>query len=288
VTDNYGIPFSAVQVKTPAPGNAYSALTKRHYAMLKRFQHAYAKYGGEEIVVGAVEAGKTCQPDTWLSRPIGSQGGNLFGYITLYTDKGNEVGFAFLGERSTTPPAQEAVTAFTKLAAQAGAMLRPGFLAALGVARVFEPAALWLTFLMSVLGESQFINRRRDCTLLVNPFAASIWAIEKVKERKESAKREGTAPAKPVAKRYSLAHESYEWACAKRPDLVGEGRGLYPPALYEHAKNHWPGYADAKMNWPTYGTWTRYGREYERLTTGRKNTPRSGRTGRSVPSQDDL
>jgi len=98
----------------------------------------------------------------------------------------------------------------------------------------------------------------------------------------------GGAATAHASKRYKLAYDSYQWACAQRPDLVGQDRGRYPTDLYEYGKQNWPGYAEAKMNLPAYGTWTRYVREYERLTTGPKNTPRGGRTGRSVLSKDDL
>jgi len=98
----------------------------------------------------------------------------------------------------------------------------------------------------------------------------------------------GGAATAQVSKRYKLAHESYEWACAERPDLVGEGRGRYPPDLHKHVMQNWPGYTEAKMKCPAFETWTKYVREYERLTTGPKNTRRSGRTGRNVLSQDDL
>jgi len=105
----------------------------------------------------------------------------------------------FLEAQSATPAAEQAATVFSNLAAKAGAILRPDTLATLGVARAFEPAALWMTFLMTVLRESQFIKPRRDCTLLVNPFAASVWAIEKLTARKEPAEGAGAASAEPAS-----------------------------------------------------------------------------------------
>ena len=114
-------------------------------------------------------------------------------------------------------------------------------------------------------------------------------------------------PAKPVAKRYKLAFESYLWACEKRPDLTRKDR--YPETLYDYAKNNWTGYADtaeasrrvsaqdaerdtdtsAEAACPSYETWTRYIREYERLKNGPGNTPRAVRPlGRSIVRHKEM
>jgi hypothetical protein len=94
-------------------------------------------------------------------------------------------------------------------------------------------------------------------------------------------------PAKPVAKRYERAFESYEWAATNRPDLAAKGR--YSKALYDYVKDRWPGYGEDNPPCPPYETWTRYIRQHELLTTGRSNMARSGRLlGHNIVSQDAL
>ena len=75
--------------------------------------------------------------------------------------------------------------------------------------------------------------------------------------------------------------------------------------MYRHIKENWPGYADSPdaaagptqgkapeheaTLCPSFETWQRYVREYERLTTGPKNTPRGGReTGHSVVKRSEI
>jgi len=88
------------------------------------------------------------------------------------------------------------------------------------------------------------------------------------------------APKSSMAPRYRLAGESYKWACTEQPELLKEGR--YSDALYKYVKDNWPEYGAPGPECPNIGTWRRYVRAYEKLTTGSKNTTRQGRRGRSI------
>lgn len=95
----------------------------------------------------------------------------------------------------------------------------------------------------------------------------------------------GGPPRIPLAVKKAWA--SYEWVCRVRPDLPddnGNGQALGTLAQHdcirEHGCNAYPDGA------PAFETWQRYLREYNRLTAGRKNTPRAGRAGRSIVRGD--
>jgi hypothetical protein len=79
-----------------------------------------------------------------------------------------------------------------------------------------------------------------------------------------------------------LAHNSYEWVCEKRPDLVPSGRSRFKEAMHKAVKDSWQGYSDAGVACPCFETWKRYVREYERIVTGPTNTSRTGRIGKSI------
>jgi len=103
---------------------------------------------------------------------------------------------------------------------------------------------------------------------------------------KMAAESTRVCPRPMIPKRYGLAHESYEWACKKQPSLLQKDR--YSDALYKYVKENWPGYGDDGVKCPPKGTWARYVREYERLTTGPKNTSLQDRGGRSIVHQDEV
>lgn len=92
-----------------------------------------------------------------------------------------------------------------------------------------------------------------------------------------------------VPPRVLLAHESYEWVCREWPDLVPTDRKMrYAEKMYNCVKELCPSYTD-KVKCPSFGTWKRHIREYERLTKGPKNSPRAGReTGHSVVTPEQV
>ena len=98
-------------------------------------------------------------------------------------------------------------------------------------------------------------------------------------------KEEAGGPTEAPSPCQRLAGESYEWACKKRPELLAKGR--YSNDLYQYVKENWQGYSDPGPACPPKETWARYVREYERLTTGSKNTPRQGRLGRSIVPENE-
>lgn len=90
------------------------------------------------------------------------------------------------------------------------------------------------------------------------------------------------------------AGESFEWVCSKRPDLVPpEGS----PERYTRKQHDYirefggPSYpleGDQRSTVPSWETWSRYVREYLRLTEGRRNEPRRGGPSRSEIAPDEL
>jgi len=90
------------------------------------------------------------------------------------------------------------------------------------------------------------------------------------------------------------AGESFEWVCSKRPDLVPpEGS----PERYTRKQHDYirefggpsdPLEADQRSTVPSWETWSRYVREYLRLTEGRRNEPRRGGPSRSADAPDEL
>lgn len=90
------------------------------------------------------------------------------------------------------------------------------------------------------------------------------------------------------------AGASLEWVQRERPDLApgAVSKERYTRDQYEYVReNGGPAYPlddHDRGTVPAWETWSRYVREYLRLTEGRVNFPRRGRTGRSLVRPDDL
>jgi len=99
-----------------------------------------------------------------------------------------------------------------------------------------------------------------------------------------------TPKLKPSVRR---AGASFEWVCRERPELVetaASGRRTPTDRQYEHIKCHGcEAYPGGKGGGPgSRETWKRYVRDYLKATEGPVNTSRSGRTGRSIVTPDQL
>jgi hypothetical protein len=108
---------------------------------------------------------------------------------------------------------------------------------------------------------------------------------------------DGSQPVRPsnaMPDAVSRAGASLEWVRGERPDLMPpDGAGeRYTRSQYDYIReNGCPAYeTDSKGNpvVPAWDTWSRYVRDYLRRTLGRVNTPRAGRTGRSIVRQEDI
>jgi hypothetical protein len=102
----------------------------------------------------------------------------------------------------------------------------------------------------------------------------------------------GVAPTTSrIPDRFRRAHESYEWVCSERPDLVpGQENVRFAKAMHGYVREHdCPAYPGDDRP-PAYETWKRYIREYERLTEGPKNASRAGRErgSRSIVRPDQI
>lgn len=90
------------------------------------------------------------------------------------------------------------------------------------------------------------------------------------------------------------AGASLEWVRRERPDLAPDtGSGeRYSQDQYEYIHEHggpsYPLDERDRSTVPSWGTWSRYVREFLRLTEGRVNEPRRGRAGRSIVRPEDL
>ncbi|HED52827.1 MAG TPA: hypothetical protein ENJ00_01320 [Phycisphaerales bacterium] len=90
------------------------------------------------------------------------------------------------------------------------------------------------------------------------------------------------------------AGASLEWVRRERPDLAPEEatRGRYTKEQYDYIReNGGPAYPldeQDQSTVPSWETWSRYVREFLRLTEGRVNFPRRGRTGRSLVRPDEI
>lgn len=89
------------------------------------------------------------------------------------------------------------------------------------------------------------------------------------------------------------AGESLEWIRRERPDLAPgvADKERYTREQYDHIREHGGPYPLDDRNRttvPAWETWSRYVRDYLRLTEGRVNFPRRGRTGRSLVRPDEL
>ncbi|MCH8269998.1 MAG: hypothetical protein IH985_02145 [Planctomycetes bacterium] len=83
-----------------------------------------------------------------------------------------------------------------------------------------------------------------------------------------------------------LAGASLEWLGTKRADLIPDGQATEDErkSQWEYLRDHGcPAYPDSI---PSFETWTKYVRDYLRLTKGPRNTSRAGRTGRSIVRSD--
>ena|GEM_PF-2724324 len=89
------------------------------------------------------------------------------------------------------------------------------------------------------------------------------------------------------------AGESLEWVQRERPDLAPgpTTKERYTREQYDHIREHGGPYPlddHDRTTVPVWDTWSRYVREYLRLTEGRVNFPRRGRSGRSLVRPDEL
>ena len=89
-----------------------------------------------------------------------------------------------------------------------------------------------------------------------------------------------TPEAREPPERLRTAHAAFEQAMEKCPrDMLPKSEKVrYTKAMHEWARENCEGVPD------DFNTWTRYVREYERLTGRSKNTPKARRTGRSIVS----
>jgi hypothetical protein len=84
------------------------------------------------------------------------------------------------------------------------------------------------------------------------------------------------------------------WVRRERPELAPDAAGgeRYSKAQYDYIREHggpsYPLEDDRRSTVPAWDTWSRYVREYLRLTEGRRNEPRRGGTSRSVVRPEDL
>lgn len=109
----------------------------------------------------------------------------------------------------------------------------------------------------------------------------------------------------PVAKTRTLsdaaarAGESLEWVRRECPDLIpnagetpGQRTPRYTPAQHEHIREYecpaYPRDQNGRSTVPPLESWTRYVREYLLFKDGPTNSPRGGRTGRSMVSPDQV
>lgn len=90
------------------------------------------------------------------------------------------------------------------------------------------------------------------------------------------------------------AGASLEWVRNERPELAPDAVSgeRYSKEQYDHIREHggpsYPLEGDRRSTVPSWDTWTRYVREYLRLTEGRRNEPRRGGTSRSVVRPEDV
>lgn len=90
------------------------------------------------------------------------------------------------------------------------------------------------------------------------------------------------------------AGASLEWVRRERPDLAPDAtsKERYTREQYGHIREHcglaYPLDENDRSPVPVWETWSRYVREYLRLTDGQVNFPRRGRTGRSLVRPDEI
>jgi hypothetical protein len=149
--------------------------------LLRKFQDAYGTCGHKRLIVGVVEAGTVFKASDWM--PEMSCGLRRLGGVALTGEGGLRLRFEFLLVRGipedSSRPAGERLW---ELCAEAGAKL-PGTVAqALCVAREEDPAGLWLTLVVTLLGSTPYVLEGENCVLLPNPFAASVRVLEQFPE----------------------------------------------------------------------------------------------------------
>lgn len=90
------------------------------------------------------------------------------------------------------------------------------------------------------------------------------------------------------------AGASLEWVRKERPELAPDAASdeRYSKDQYDYIREHggpsYPLEGDRRSTVPAWDTWSRYVREYLRLTEGRRNEPRRGGTSRSAVRPEDL
>lgn len=115
-----------------------------------------------------------------------------------------------------------------------------------------------------------------------DPDAPAQLATEAVVQREGS-----PVPSNKMSKRVKRSGGSLEWLASEQPSFIPEGRATEAErkSQHEYIREHGcPAYPDDQI--PSFESWARYLREYVRLTEGQRNTPRAGRTGRSMVRPD--
>lgn len=90
------------------------------------------------------------------------------------------------------------------------------------------------------------------------------------------------------------AGAALEWVRCERDDLAPahDSKERYTKAQYDHIREHgcdsYPPGRGGTSTVPNWDTWSRYVREYLKIIDGRMNSPRGGRTGRSLVRPEDL
>jgi len=101
-------------------------------------------------------------------------------------------------------------------------------------------------------------------------------------------------PAPKMNDAVRRAGASLEWVRRERPDLAPEAssKERYTREQHEHIREYcglaYPLDDHDRSTVPVWETWSRYVREYLRLTDGRVNFPRRARTGRSLVRPDEI
>lgn len=111
----------------------------------------------------------------------------------------------------------------------------------------------------------------------------------------DSGQGAGTVPEheKKMKPAIARAGASLEWVRQESPELAPDaGSGQrYCREQYDYIREH--GYSEyldehGKSSLPDWHAWSRYVREYLRLTEGQRNSPRAGRSGRSIVPPNEI
>lgn len=113
-------------------------------------------------------------------------------------------------------------------------------------------------------------------------------------ESGEGSRNDADPPVPTMNDAVRRAGASLEWVRRERPDLAPEAssKERYNREQHKHIREYcglaYPLDENDRSTVPVWETWSRYIREYLRLTDGRVNFPRRGRTGRSLVRPDEI